>query len=182
MAEVSYQLGPISAGANSPLGGFFGFISGLSSNYATGLNAAVNAPEASGHILGGQQVTASDVQSLQAAERKGLSDNPFVALGQILGGIGGTGATAAGTVVGVGGVTASPGLATGASSAVTGVTSAAGATVAGGASGILPGLSSGIGAALHNQGIGTGGAGGFGSTFLLVAAGLILILVYLTLS
>jgi hypothetical protein len=178
---VSYQLGPISAGANSPLGGFFGFIQGLSSNYATGLNAAVNAPAASAHIIGGGNVTASDVAALQAAEQKGLSDNPFVSLGQILGGIAGTGVTAGGTIVGVSGTTASPGIATGASSAVTGITSAASAGVAGGASGLLPGLSSGIGAALGNSGIGTGGAGGFGSTFLLIAGGLILVLLFVTL-
>lgn len=182
MTEPSYTLGPISAGANSPLGQFFGFANGLSNNFATGLNAAVNAPTASAHIISGQNVTGTDVAALQAAEAKGLSSNPFVALGQILGGIGGTGVEATGTIVGVTGTTASPGIATGASSATTGVVSAASAGVGGAASGILPGLSSGIGAALGNSGIGTGGGGAFGSTFFLVGAGLLLILVFLVLS
>jgi hypothetical protein len=180
MTEASYQLGPISAGANSPLGGFFGFISGLSSNYATGLNAAVNAPVASGHIISGGQVTAADVAALRTAEQAGLSPNPFVQIGQVFGGIFGTGIETAGTVVGVTGTTASPGIASGSASAVTGITSGVSAGVAGGASGLLPGLSSGIGAALGNAGIGNAG-GGPGTSFLLIGAGLILVLLFLVL-
>lgn len=189
--EASYSLGPISAGANSPLGGFFGFISGLSNNYATGLNAAVLAPTASAHILTGGQVTTSDVTALRTAEATGLSGNPFVQLGQIFGGLTGSGVTAVGTTVGVTGTVASPGIAVGAGSAVTGITSAASAGVTGAASGILPGLSNGIGAGLTNAGIGIKGAlqgaggapgsglgGAFGNSFFLVAAGLILILVF----
>ncbi len=179
---VSYQLGPISAGANSPLGGFFGFINGLSNNYATGLNVAVNDPAAATAILsdpfGTPKFTPTDIFAINAAEQKGLATNPFVQIGQVGGTLLGTGTGVIGRAVGVGGAAAGPGVASGAHGAVQGVTTVASAGVAGGASGILPGLSAGIQDAL---GIGSGSGTGGNGTFLLIAAGLILILLFLVL-
>jgi hypothetical protein len=198
MTEASYQLGPISAGADSPLGGLFAGLfglnqtaSGLASNYATGVNAYINDPSGAYKAFFGT-ATAADAPGLAAAEQKGLSSNPFVSAGQSLGALLGFGIGAAGTTVGVTGTTASPGIAVGAGAAATGVTSAAAAGVTGAASGILPGLSNGIGAGLANAGSGIAAAlggggpgsglgGAFSSPFFLIAGGLILILLFFTL-
>lgn len=169
----SYTLGPISAGADSPLGGLLGFAAGLSNDYSAGLTTYTNNPAVGNAIIEGRQLSPAGVAAAQQAATTPQSSNPFVATGRIFGGLLGAGTDATGTIFRSGGDTAAPGVASGAGGITSGIFNVGGAGLAGGVSGALSGGLSGIGTAL-----GTPGAGGF----MLIAGGLVLLLLFLLLS
>lgn len=175
----SYQLGPISAGADSPLGMLLAFGQQVSGNfqagsaqaggqYASGLNLAVNAPQSAQAAIFGKPV---DPAVVAAAEAKGLSPSPFAQAGQILGGLFGTGVGTIGGVVGIGGQTAAPGVAAGASAGIGGIAQTAVAGLGGGLQGLFTGSIAGVGNAL---GVGDGSA-------VLILGGAALLILFLLL-
>lgn len=175
----TYTLGPISAGSDSPLGQLFGFAQGISQNFAVGQQVYVNNPGLAGSIISGQATEANlspaGIAALQTAATTPRTSNPFVALGQDLGSILGSGATGLGTIIGVGGKTAGPGVAAGASGASSGILTGVTSAIGGAASGILPGISAGIENALGLPG------GGGSSILVLVLGGLAVIALFLLL-
>ena len=190
---VSYTLGPFSAGQDSPLGGLFGFLNGLSNNYqagaglagsdfAAGLNLAVNNPSATGYVLRAdtdQQYTPAQIQAIKDAETKGLSSNPLVAVGQVLGGVFGTGVNTVGTVAGSAGGTAAPLVSQGAQQGVGGVAQVASAGVSGGFLGGIQGLGAGLSNTIAGQsggGLFPSGVGGGGTLIFVAVVVLVIIL------
>ena len=176
-AVTSYSLGPISAGADSPLGQFLAGISGISSAYATGVNAVVNAPSAAQAIEYGQTLSQSQLQSLKDSSA-GLASDPFSAFGQSLGAVLGTGVATIGRVVGIGGYTAGPGVKSGAQGAVGGAADVAVSAVGGGVVGAAQGGTQGTANAL---GLTPGSNPAYpfglsGSTLAILAGGLVLVL------
>lgn len=175
----SYTLGPISAGSDSPLGQLFGFAQGISQNFSLGQQVYVNNPQLGGAIISGaaseQNLSPAGIAALQTAATTPRTSNPFVALGQDLGSILGSGATGLGTIIGVGGKTAGPGVAAGASGASSGVITGITSAIGGAASGILPGISAGIENALGLPGEGGAGIG------VLVLGGLAVLILFLLL-
>lgn len=152
---TGYQFGPISAGSDSPLGQFFGFMNGLSTNYAAGLGIAsndfqlglqsvVNAPAASHAVIMGQTLTPQQLADLKDASATPLNSSPFAAAGQIIGSILGTGVGTVGGVVGVAGQTAAPQVSSGAQEGARGVSDVAAAGASGGFAGAIQGLGSGL--------------------------------------
>ena len=189
---VSYTFGPFSAGGDSPLGGVLGFLNGLNanwsagaalagSNYAAGLNLAVNNPAAAGYLFRAdtnQQYTQDQINAIKEAETRGLSSNPFIATGQIAGSVFGTGVSTIGEVVGVTGGQAAFGTAQGVQQGVGGVATVAGAGATGGFLGAIQGLGSGVSTGLAGAGSGPfGTAGGGVSPTLILVAVIVLVII-----
>lgn len=175
----SYVLGPISAGADSPLGMLLAFGQQVSGNfqagsaqaggqYASGLNLAVNAPQTAQAAIFGRPV---DPAVVAAAEAKGLSGSPFAQAGQALGALLGTGIGTIGGVIGIGGQTAGPGIAAGAGAGVGGIAQGAVAGLGGALQGLFSGSTAGIGDAL--------GVGGGSATLILAGAALLILFLLL---
>jgi hypothetical protein len=167
---TGYQLGPIAVGADSPLGQLFGGLAGLSQNYGTGLAAAINDPRDVQSIFSGQQVTPAQVQSIKDASAAPLSGNPVTQSGQILGTWLGSGVDIIGSVLGIGGKTATPGVVAGVGSAAGGVSSVATGGLVAGLTGAVGGGLSGVSAAL---------AGSGGGNFLLIGGAILLAIAFL---
>jgi hypothetical protein len=166
---TGYQLGPISVGVDSPLGQLFGGLAGLSSNYATGLAAAVNDPRDVQSIFSGKAIDDQQATALAEASAQPLSGNPVTQTGQILGTWFGQGVNIVGSTLGIAGKTATPGVVAGAGNAAGGVASVTTGGVVAGLTGALGGGLSGVSAAL---------AGG-GSSFLLIGGAIILAIAFL---
>jgi hypothetical protein len=177
---TSYSLGPISAGADSPLGQLFGFAAGLSANYATGLAAAVNDPAGVQQIQSGQALTPAQTDTLVSASQApigsggvfGTAGNPVTQLGTALGTLLGSGVNIIGSTLGLAGKTATPGVVSGVGSAASGASQVTVGGVTSGITGVVSGGLSGVAAAL------AGGAG-TGSSFLVIGGALLLALLFL---
>jgi len=190
---VAYQLGPITAGVDSPLGQLLGFLHGGSTNFAANMAAhgATNDPaKAAGVVFGmgadtiggivGQVVASAGLGTGQGAAKLGAgvgsgvsAAGPGVGLGigNLASGVGagvGSAAMAAGPGVGAGVGGAAAGVGTGLGSALP----AAGAGVGVGAGATLTGLGTGLGNLFTNA----AGTGNFGMIALALAALLIIIL------
>ena len=173
---VAYSLGPFSFGADSPIGGFLGFANGLSNNYAAGMHVASTNPTVADAIIANQYVPPGAVA---AAYNAPVSSNPFVAFGNAAGGFVGAGTTGIGTIAGSAGSAAAPGVAQGASGVAGGIANVGGAGLLGGLKGAVTGGLAGISTGLGSPNLGGGGGG---SGFLIVAAGIGLLLVFLLLT
>lgn len=141
-AVVSYTLGPISAGANSPLGGLLGWMNGLSSSFDTGLRLATVSPALSGAVIGGQPVDPANVRTALSVNPN-PSGSPFVGIGQLIGAILGTGINAIGVTVGTAGTGASTGVSSGLRSGVSGLATVGSSGATGGFTGLIEGLGTG---------------------------------------
>lgn len=167
----SYTLGPISAGADSPLGALLGFAQGISSNFATGQEIYVNNPAVGNAIISGQPLSPAGITALQAAVTTPRSSNPLVAFGQDIGSFFGAGGVGLGTIIGTAGQTGGSGIAAGASGAVGGISTLGASALGGGLQGLFSGSIAGIGNAL---GVGSDSA-------ILIAGGLAILLLFLLL-
>lgn len=177
---TSYSLGPISAGADSPLGQLFGFAAGLSANYGTGLAAAVNDPRDVQAYFAGSPLSTQQVQDLKDASSSplgtsgalGTASNPVTQTGTALGTLLGSGVNIIGSILGIGGKAATPGVVSGTGQAAAGISQVTVGGVTSGITGVVSGGLSGVAAAL------AGGAG-TGSSFLVIGGALLLALLFL---
>lgn len=163
----SYTLGPISAGADSPLGAIFGFASMVSKNFETGQQVYVNNPQVGNAIITGQPLSDAGKAALAQAVATPRTDNPIVGIGQDIGSLFGAGFQGLGSIIGIGGHTAAPGVAGGASAGVGGIAEVGTAGIGGALQGLFSGSVSGIGTAL---GVGSN------SAILLLGGGALLLL------
>jgi hypothetical protein len=141
-------------------------IIGPGSNFATGAAALEGAPNAVAKIVTGQPLNNTDIANLSAATGHPPT-NPFVALGQAAGGL----AASVGSIIGVTGRGAAPGVATGAAGAASGVANVAVSGLGGAASGSVLGGIQGVGNALD-----AGGTVGGIPVLVLVGFGALLVL------
>jgi hypothetical protein len=153
---TDYSLFGITAGGDSPLGGFFAGIQSLSDQFATGLHVASVDPTLANAVIAGGQLTPASAPRLQKdlATNPNPSGNPIVGAGQTFGTLFGTGFGAVGDFVGLSAQTAGPGVGQGIGAGVGGIGQGIGtaAIVAG------PGVGQGLGAGLAGIGTGVGEA------------------------
>lgn len=146
---VGYQLGPIAVGADSPLGGFFSGLAGLSSQFSTGVDYLTHNPQGAFNIVD------------TAAGQAGAQGGAIIGLGAsaIGSGVGGF-AAGAGQGVGLGAGAAVQGIGSGIGSAAVAAGPGVGAGVGAGLAGVGTGIGEAAPAALGGAGVGLGAAAG----------------------